>query len=112
MKLRIDTATVTHLDHPGRSGIGKHRMIASQFFHDLLDSRFNAEQAATFNAGKRFFLIEGFLGVGRIGQIELGYQRNSLFRAHVGTKPALQTCVFLKAKLWQIRIVAKRAGWA
>lgn len=72
MKLRIDTTTITHLDHPGRSGICKHRMIASQFFHDLLDSRFNAEQGATLNAGKRIFLIEGFLGVGPIGQIELG----------------------------------------
>ena len=112
MKLRIDTATVTHLDHPGRGGVGKHRMIASQFFHDLLDGRFNAEQGTTLNAGKGLFFIEGFLGEGRIGQVELGCQRNRLFRAHVGTKPALQAGVFLKAQLRQIRIVAKRAGGA
>ena len=91
MILRVDTASIAHLDHPRCRGRGEHRVIARQFFDDLLDGRLDAKQCAAFDAGEWLFLVQNLLRKCRIGQIELRGQCDRLFRTNIDAEPALQT---------------------
>jgi len=43
MVLGIDAAIVAHLDHFDRVWVREHRVITSELFSDLFDSRFDAK---------------------------------------------------------------------
>ena len=64
VELRVDAATLAHLDHARGIGGGEHRVLACEFLGDAVNRGLGTKERATFDAGKRLFLVQHHLGQG------------------------------------------------